>query len=395
MANKNRTIQSGKTIFLAFTFFWLLALMLLPVEGRAVSIKPGDLIRGPDGVKIYIVNGKGYKRHVFNPDVFYMYGHLKPENIHEVSQNTLNSYETSDLYRPVGKEKVYKLKEIDEAAGKAKKRWLNMSAREFVDAGYSWDQVFVVSQQEANYYDTGAPIVAEDSTQDDSDDDTDDIEAGLREYGPFSAVPYLSLSGDNFGFPYEQNGQIYLNINDKKYGPYETAHLAFLSGSNKGFLYQKGYNEYVKINNETYGPFDFIAPPSFSEGSFGFYYRDGGPWYANVNNETYGPYSDVYDLVVSENNFGVYYLKDAQQYVRIGDNVFGPYDLIRSISVTKDGFGFAYEKEGSWFFNINGEIYGPYDSVNGGSLSLRMADGNFGFYYKKNGHSYTNINGEI
>ena len=133
--------------------------MLVPAA-KAVTIHEGDLIRGPDGIKVYIVNDKGYKRHIFNPAVFNMYGHLKWENIKDVSQDLLDSYKTSDLYRAAGDSKVYSLEEINPATGTAVKHWLDMTPAEFVAAGYSWDQVFIVNPQERDYYSTGDPITA-------------------------------------------------------------------------------------------------------------------------------------------------------------------------------------------------------------------------------------------
>ncbi len=143
------------------TIMWLSgAAMWVPSANAAVTIHEGDLIRGPDGIKVYIVNDKGYKRHIFNPEVFNMYAHLKWENIKDVSQDVLDSYTTSDLYRAAGDPKVYSLEEVNEAAGNAIKHWLDMTPAEFVAAGYSWDQVFVVNPEERDYYATGDPLTA-------------------------------------------------------------------------------------------------------------------------------------------------------------------------------------------------------------------------------------------
>ena len=122
------------------------------------TINEGDLIRGPDGVKVWIVNANGYKRHIFNPAVFGMYGHFVWENIVEVSLITLDSYTTSDLYRADGDEKVFLLEEVDEAAGLANKRWLNFSAAEFLTRGYNWLQVFIINPVERDFYQEGTPI---------------------------------------------------------------------------------------------------------------------------------------------------------------------------------------------------------------------------------------------
>lgn len=129
-----------------------------PGEAIDTSLKEGDLIRGPDGIKVYIINAYGYKRHIFNPAVFGMYRHFTWGSIKGINQATLDSYTTSDLYRADGDYKVYSLEEIDEAAGKAIKHWLDMTAEQFVAKGYSWEQVFIVNSVERDYYATGAEM---------------------------------------------------------------------------------------------------------------------------------------------------------------------------------------------------------------------------------------------
>lgn len=123
------------------------------------TINEGDLVRGPDGVKVWIVNEHGYKRHIFNPAVFNMYGHFIWNNIVEVSQTTLDSYVTSDLYRALGDTQVFSLEEIDEAAGLANKRWLNFSAEEFASRGYVPEQIFEINPVERDFYQEGDPIL--------------------------------------------------------------------------------------------------------------------------------------------------------------------------------------------------------------------------------------------
>lgn len=124
----------------------------------AEQLNEGDLIRGPDGIKVYIINEHGYKRHIFNPAVFNMYGHLSWESIKKVSQTTLDLYEVSDLYRADVDPKVYSLEEIDEANGIAVKRWLDMTPERFLGIGYKWQQVFIVNEKERDYYRTGESL---------------------------------------------------------------------------------------------------------------------------------------------------------------------------------------------------------------------------------------------
>jgi hypothetical protein len=140
------------------TIVWMTGITLILPAQAAVTVNEGDLIRGPDGIKVYIVNDKGYKRHIFNPAVFDMYGHFSWDSIKDVSQDVLDSYTSSDMYRADGDAKVYSLEEVDEASGNAIKHWLDMTAAEFVAEGYSWDGVFIVNAVEKDYYSTGDPL---------------------------------------------------------------------------------------------------------------------------------------------------------------------------------------------------------------------------------------------
>lgn len=127
---------------------------------QVVGINEGDLIRGSDGIKVYIVNALGFKRHIFNPAVFDMYQHFSWESIKEVSQGVADSYQTSDLYRSLEDPKVYSLEEVNEAAGIATKHHIEMTPEQFLAEGYVWNQVFIVNDQERDYYETGAPLTS-------------------------------------------------------------------------------------------------------------------------------------------------------------------------------------------------------------------------------------------
>lgn len=129
------------------------------------SIIEGSLIRGPDGIKVYIVNAHNYKRHIFNPEVFNMYGHFKWNEIKDVDQQTLDSYQASDLYRADTDTKVFSLKELDEKKGLAQKRWFNLSGDAFIQKGYNFNQVFIINSKERDFYQEGTPISETESVQ--------------------------------------------------------------------------------------------------------------------------------------------------------------------------------------------------------------------------------------
>ena len=72
----------------------------------------GALIRATNGIDIYIVKyvgSKKFKRLILSPSVFNNYGHLKWEDVMDVSQATLNSFTTSELVRAVDDDKIYRL----------------------------------------------------------------------------------------------------------------------------------------------------------------------------------------------------------------------------------------------------------------------------------------------
>ena len=123
-------------------------------EGQIKKPKEGSLIRGPDGIRVYIVNGFGYKRHIFSPAVFNMYGHLSWDNIQTVSQEILDSFKISALFMLQGGFRVYSVEAIDKVSGKAVKRHLAMTSGQFIENGYDWGQVFTINKEEYNYHQT-------------------------------------------------------------------------------------------------------------------------------------------------------------------------------------------------------------------------------------------------
>ncbi len=121
------------------------------------NIPEGTEIMGPDGIKVYIVNAYCYKRHIFNPDIFNMYQNLSWNTIVHVNQPVLDSFKTSDLYQVSGTDFIYKV--VEYPSGTAVKHLLEMTPDQLGDFGYDWRSIFIINQQEANYYPTGSPIV--------------------------------------------------------------------------------------------------------------------------------------------------------------------------------------------------------------------------------------------
>ncbi|MEA1936614.1 MAG: hypothetical protein U9N04_00700 [Patescibacteria group bacterium] len=104
----------------------------------------GSLIRAINGFKVYIINNN-YIRHIPDGKIFDFYGHLNWNAIQEVDFSIVNSYQESSLIRADNDYKVYKI--IDK-----KKHWLNITVKEFVDLGYSWDDVYITNKEELKWY---------------------------------------------------------------------------------------------------------------------------------------------------------------------------------------------------------------------------------------------------
>ncbi|MFC1700939.1 hypothetical protein ACFLZ0_02280, partial [Patescibacteria group bacterium] len=124
------------------------------------SFSEGTLIRGENDYKVYIIKPP-FKRHIFNPDVFNMYAHFTWESIVDVAKDVVSSYVTSDLYRALNDYRVYSLEEVDEVKGKAIKHHLDMTPKQYISKGYDWNQIFIVNEEERDYYETGENLRGE------------------------------------------------------------------------------------------------------------------------------------------------------------------------------------------------------------------------------------------
>jgi len=115
-------------------------------------IQNGDLVRAKGDYKVYIINGN-YRRHILSDKIFNFYGHLNWASVKEISLAELNSYQESNFVRADGDKKVY---EIDESG---QKHWLNITGEEFVSSGRDWKSVYVINNQERDFYKIGNEIV--------------------------------------------------------------------------------------------------------------------------------------------------------------------------------------------------------------------------------------------
>ena len=72
----------------------------------------GDIVKTRDNPDVYIikfVDSKRFKRLILSPSVFESYGHLKWENIRIISQEEMDSYDTSALVRVADDPVIYEL----------------------------------------------------------------------------------------------------------------------------------------------------------------------------------------------------------------------------------------------------------------------------------------------
>lgn len=135
--------------------------LLMPVfVATAVTINEGDTIKTADSFDVWIVKHMGtkkFKRLILNPAVFNSYGHLKWENIKTVSSAEMAMYTESKLVRAVGDPKVYELSSaLNSDTGQ--KRWVNMTAAEFIAAGNDWDSIYEINTVDRNNYTAAADI---------------------------------------------------------------------------------------------------------------------------------------------------------------------------------------------------------------------------------------------
>ncbi|MEK7067701.1 MAG: hypothetical protein AAB956_01755, partial [Patescibacteria group bacterium] len=97
----------------------------------------GSLLRARDDARVYVISGN-YKRWIQSPAIFNAYPHFGWQNIIEVSQAELDSFQESWLIRVEGDARVYEIN------GDGTRHWLNMSADQFFSSGRRWEMVYIV-----------------------------------------------------------------------------------------------------------------------------------------------------------------------------------------------------------------------------------------------------------
>jgi hypothetical protein len=143
------------------------------------EIYDGDLIRGQGDIAVWIVKTVGekrYKRWLFGPQIFRAYSHLGFDKVKNVSKETSNRFDTSNLIRRYDDAKVYEL--TDFIPGKsATRRWIP-TLEIFLQRGFDFDSVYIVNYGEFNLYTEGSPLPI---TQASPPADTSLLQANLSE----------------------------------------------------------------------------------------------------------------------------------------------------------------------------------------------------------------------
>jgi hypothetical protein len=154
-----------KKLFLITIIFALF--IFIPVKAQTIIVD-GDLVKTSDNPDVYIVKLVGaekFKRLILNPEIFNQYGHLKWENIKEISQTEIEQYIVSDLVRSVGDERVYKLYPQHQEVGVGvypngdvgEKRWIK-TADDFLNFSYDWDAIYNINTFERDFYTRGEDL---------------------------------------------------------------------------------------------------------------------------------------------------------------------------------------------------------------------------------------------
>jgi len=116
------------------------------------TIPEGALIKAKDDPKVYVVKN-GTKRWIPSVEIFNGYGHLRWQDIIEVSSDVLAQYTQSRLIKFIGDYRVYEVNQQGSV-----KQHLDITPAQFNASGRLWQAIYEVNQNEFSRYSTGAPI---------------------------------------------------------------------------------------------------------------------------------------------------------------------------------------------------------------------------------------------
>ena len=139
--------------FLIFSLALLFPVFAFAAVPSQYGLQEGELISASGDPDIYIINEHGFKRLFLNPAIFGFYGHLRWENVKEVSAQTRDAFPTSLYFKncEIGGSRVYAVEVTGEDASTL--HWLNASLTklEGEDSNFS-KKVFCINDKEFRWY---------------------------------------------------------------------------------------------------------------------------------------------------------------------------------------------------------------------------------------------------
>ncbi len=143
--NKKRWLRN-EAIFNSYKNSWD-KIVVLP-KATVDAIPYNNLIRA-DGTKVYALNDLGYKRHIFNPDIFDSYG-LSWADVADISQTEFSYYPDCNIIRQDGDEKVYYIEGTT-------RRWIK-TIEAFYANNFNWEALQIINAYDMNHYTLGPEI---------------------------------------------------------------------------------------------------------------------------------------------------------------------------------------------------------------------------------------------
>ncbi|OHA52743.1 MAG: hypothetical protein A3A97_01210 [Candidatus Terrybacteria bacterium RIFCSPLOWO2_01_FULL_40_23] len=117
----------------------------------------GALVRAFGDIDVYIVKyvgAKGFKRLVLSPTVFESYGHLRWENVRDVTTDEMSALTTSNLVRAAGDDRVWRLYPDGDIG---ERHWIS-TATAFTRLQLDSEAIYEINSVDRNSYTLGAAI---------------------------------------------------------------------------------------------------------------------------------------------------------------------------------------------------------------------------------------------
>ncbi|MDP3696613.1 MAG: lysyl oxidase family protein [Candidatus Taylorbacteria bacterium] len=138
--NKKRLLNSSGT-FDSYGYSWDNVFVL--TQNMMDSIPASGLVRLRGTEEVYILNNRGYKRHILNPEIFYSYGFVALD-IANINQTEFASYPESSLIRRANGNEIYLI------AGVSKKKIGSLENAQGL--GYDLDTIHTVNDTDFDSY---------------------------------------------------------------------------------------------------------------------------------------------------------------------------------------------------------------------------------------------------